>query len=594
MTAPLPTVYVNGQGAVSADGLNTFIQTVSTAAQLRTFSGISGMVVLLQGLASPADGGGANYYWSVTSTGPDNGSTVIKPLAISLPSPGAWIALPSGAYPVIISSNGGDDTAVLQAALTVGGVWYLQALTYNYTSLTAPAPVRLVGGLQAGGSPATILNCTAATATDKIIIGSGVAQLDGVEFEHILFTAPNSGGGAILFFNFCADSAVRDFQMYNLGATAIGIKLTRVNTVRIYDGRIINPTRAGIYAYGTDTARSDVISIINLIVSGDSTGAATHLPAGIERDGFVNTINGTGWFFVNCGRGLWLHNSVGATLRAEFIMVHDMEVDYPYYEATRLDYGDSCYFVNCYHHGSITAANIYIGSNSPNTVDNIHYIGGQSTSAFKQGIYVNSLYTTIQGMEISFNGQQASNTWPGVEIGPNSNGVSVIGNHIGARSGSSAGSQNYGVLVDAGAFNYIISNNDLYGNLTGPLRATSIVNNSSGIITPNIGMTVTTAFAVQAPVTGFSISLGSAGGFLDVSRLTLRSAGALANGTITMNPAAFNGQLLSLFSTQTVTALTIAPGAGQVIDASVPSTIAAGTGFTLAYDSTTSTWFRNA
>ena len=56
MVAPAPAVSVQGQGAVSADLLNTFVQTVANFAQLRTFTGLTNMLAAVQGGASPGDG----------------------------------------------------------------------------------------------------------------------------------------------------------------------------------------------------------------------------------------------------------------------------------------------------------------------------------------------------------------------------------------------------------------------------------------------------------------------------------------------------------------------------------------------------------
>jgi len=90
MTAPQPTQYNQGQGTVSADQLNTFQQTCSNVAQLRTVIGLPGMQMFTQGTTTPGDGGARPYYWNSTSVGPDNGTTVIVPQSgVS----GAWIAM---------------------------------------------------------------------------------------------------------------------------------------------------------------------------------------------------------------------------------------------------------------------------------------------------------------------------------------------------------------------------------------------------------------------------------------------------------------------------------------------------------------------
>ena len=90
MTAPANQTFVQGQGAVSADALNTFAQTVVNLAQLRAFTGLSNMVCIVQGSVAPNDGGQGTYYYNSTSTAADNGTTVIVP---SGNVQGAWIRL---------------------------------------------------------------------------------------------------------------------------------------------------------------------------------------------------------------------------------------------------------------------------------------------------------------------------------------------------------------------------------------------------------------------------------------------------------------------------------------------------------------------
>lgn len=96
MTAPIPAVSAQGQGAVSADLLNTFVQTVTNFAMLRTFTGLTSMVADVQGGSTPGDGLGGRFWYSAASTAADNGATVIVPNgAVS----GAWLKLiPAYAY----------------------------------------------------------------------------------------------------------------------------------------------------------------------------------------------------------------------------------------------------------------------------------------------------------------------------------------------------------------------------------------------------------------------------------------------------------------------------------------------------------------
>ena len=90
MPAPALQAYIQGQGAASADNLNTFESTCDTIVQLRGFIGLPGMQVFVRGFLAIGDGGGGPFYWSPTATGPDNGTSIIVPTGSAI---GAWVRL---------------------------------------------------------------------------------------------------------------------------------------------------------------------------------------------------------------------------------------------------------------------------------------------------------------------------------------------------------------------------------------------------------------------------------------------------------------------------------------------------------------------
>ena len=87
---PTNAVQVTGQGVVSADNLNTFIQVVANYAAMRSFTGVANMVVCSLGTSTPNDGGQAHFYWNPTSAAADNNSTAIVPFGSTA---GAWLRL---------------------------------------------------------------------------------------------------------------------------------------------------------------------------------------------------------------------------------------------------------------------------------------------------------------------------------------------------------------------------------------------------------------------------------------------------------------------------------------------------------------------
>ncbi|MEI9995687.1 MAG: DUF2793 domain-containing protein [Rhizomicrobium sp.] len=100
------------------------------------------------------------------------------------------------------------------------------------------------------------------------------------------------------------------------------------------------------------------------------------------------------------------------------------------------------------------------------------------------------------------------------------------------------------------------------------------------------GAYVDLSYSYQTPATGFAITIANATG-----RLLLNPAGTLAAGAITMPAAPKDGQIVTLASTQTVTALTHSPNAGQSI-AGALTTLAANTPASFLYVASVAKWLR--
>lgn len=93
---PQNFVSQNGVGVISDANLNAAVQTDPTVAVLRTFVGIAGMAVLIQGITAPGDGGAGLFYWNAGSYTDDGMSTIVPPAATGQ---GAWLRSAS-LYPV--------------------------------------------------------------------------------------------------------------------------------------------------------------------------------------------------------------------------------------------------------------------------------------------------------------------------------------------------------------------------------------------------------------------------------------------------------------------------------------------------------------
>lgn len=152
MTVPSLAVQVQGQGSVSADNLNTYAQTTNLVTDLRSFIGITGIEVLVRGLAAVNDGSGGIFYWNAGGVGPDDGVNTIVPNGAAT---GVWSRLKP--YTTFVSTR---------TVLITG-----TALTY----LTPPGArqlyIRMIGGGGGGAGTGTSGNTSGSNATVTVFNG---------------------------------------------------------------------------------------------------------------------------------------------------------------------------------------------------------------------------------------------------------------------------------------------------------------------------------------------------------------------------------------------------------------------------------------
>lgn len=97
------------------------------------------------------------------------------------------------------------------------------------------------------------------------------------------------------------------------------------------------------------------------------------------------------------------------------------------------------------------------------------------------------------------------------------------------------------------------------------------------------------AYVQATPTTGTTVAaLGP------TQLVQLTPAGTLATLTVTMPPTPVDGQRFRIFTTQTLTALTITAGSGQTINGTAVTTLSANTAVSYIYNGTNSTWYRES
>lgn len=94
-------------------------------------------------------------------------------------------------------------------------------------------------------------------------------------------------------------------------------------------------------------------------------------------------------------------------------------------------------------------------------------------------------------------------------------------------------------------------------------------------------------YLYQAPLTGFTITMT-----VDQSAVSLNPAGTLAAGTIMLPPTTVDGKIVTVFSSQTITALTLSTSNSATFVPAAVTTIAAGASLGYVYDLANNQWHR--
>lgn len=97
------------------------------------------------------------------------------------------------------------------------------------------------------------------------------------------------------------------------------------------------------------------------------------------------------------------------------------------------------------------------------------------------------------------------------------------------------------------------------------------------------------SYDYQVLTTGFSYTFASG-----TTTLIANPAGTLATGTITMPGSPADGMVITFMTTQEITALTIAGGAGQSIGGTQVSLMAANSSLSFVYRQSNTTWYRTS
>lgn len=182
MTAPTPTQFVEGQGAVSADNLNTNVQAAESPAQMRSVVGVPGMNLLLQGQVTQGDDGTGFYWWNALGVHADDDFNYITPYGSGS---GQWERYDINGGDISVGEYGSNSSP-----LTIVNT---MATTLNFTGA-----VSVTSEFGFGGAVSTI-NIDGLDMIDGSLTLTGVTeQFAGT---NITFTYGESGQGTINSYN---------------------------------------------------------------------------------------------------------------------------------------------------------------------------------------------------------------------------------------------------------------------------------------------------------------------------------------------------------------------------------------------------------
>lgn len=241
MAAPALTVQIQGQGSVSADQLNTHVQSCDSVVQLRAFIGAPGVQVYLRGLVTAGDGGQGAFVWVANVIGTDDGVSIIVPTATAS---GYWerLSVDNATATIIPCTATGTNAIVLTP---INGV--PQPLTYaNYQAYAFVALNTSTSNVTAQVTGLPTLNVYLPNNT-QAASGSIVAA----QFYMVVYnSALNAGaGGFSLVFGTAATGVTSIADLVNGGLNFSASTGVIIASLKVSDLTAATPAQTDSFAY---------------------------------------------------------------------------------------------------------------------------------------------------------------------------------------------------------------------------------------------------------------------------------------------------------------------------------------------------------
>lgn len=229
MSAPSLQAYMQGQGQVNADGLNTFVSSCDTISDLQSFIGMVGIQVYLRGLSAVNDGGQGMFFWNANGSSND-GINNIAPFGASL---GCWTRLVNSANSVIPSTASGPNAIIVIPDSDTTPITSYQ----NHQLFSFVAAANSTGSVTASVAPSYL---SAPLPALPIYLPNGVQAASGDIVSNVLYiisyvSSLNSGSGGFQIINASVTSS-GSFVNINVSGTATIANLVATNAVSLPNG----------------------------------------------------------------------------------------------------------------------------------------------------------------------------------------------------------------------------------------------------------------------------------------------------------------------------------------------------------------------
>lgn len=391
-----------------------------------------------------------------------------------------------------------DDTAAIQAAIDAvaasnRGCVFIPSGTYVLAAeLLITNPNLRIEGESLGS---TVLRQTGGTA-------------NGINFNYpVSFGQPTGGGASHLTVE--AGAGFHSGAFYGSGSTGVGIRVVNASDNFCVNDVSIHNFDYGVRLYHCWNTRWSSFRILYAAKAGiqidrntDGIGAGnSFVAAKISNNGFSGNNSASEGIRVNCTGGEWFWGIDTTAFNTGIKVAPQTSLNeqalYLFFDTVLADTSvtDNWLFDgtagkvwsaqcnNCWASYSTNGCGVrIIGSNT----DSVTWVGGRIRENGTHGFSVGSgaSNVSISDAEVASNGKLSAGTYHGVNAEANASGWSVQGCRIGNYA-SLLNTQQYGIYVSAGTGqNFIVSSNNLNGNLAAGLSLNTSSNNY--IITNNL------------------------------------------------------------------------------------------------------------